>query len=464
MAGSGNSNSSSLADGVAAALRLVVHPGEHLVLGLSGGVDSVTLLDILSDLAASMRFSLRAVHVHHGISPNASDWAQFCLDLCRNRNVPLRIERVRVEDYRSLGVEGAARRARYGVYAREEGDYIVLAHHRDDQAETLLLQLLRGAGPLGMAGMPELRPLAGSRARILRPLLAFGRADVEVWARSRALEWIDDESNIDIARQRNFLRHRVFPLIEERFPAARTTVARSAGHLAEAGALLAELARLDLATVFGFAGVTGADPENAVGVAGLRRLGAMRAKNVLRWLLHSRAIPAPTAAQLDELFRQLVDAREDRTVLLAIHGWEFRRYRGRIYIERARAPVRGSFGEIWRGESRLPLLELGGVLKFKPEEGRGLSAAQLRGAEVAVRVREGGERLQPDMRRPRRTLKNLLQEKGIPPWRRSRWPMLYCGKHLVCVPGIGEDCAWRAGPGEPGLIVSWEALDGEAPE
>ena len=455
MASSRNSRSSSLAVGVAAALQPVVHPGAHLVVGLSGGVDSVTLLAILADLAPVMLFSLRAVHIHHGISPNASSWAQFCQDLCRRLNLPLKVERVRVDDYHRLGVEGAARHARYGVYAREEADFIVLAHHRDDQAETLLLQLLRGSGPLGMAGMPELRPLAGSRAGILRPLLGFARADIEAWARSRGLEWIDDESNDDTARQRNFDRHRVLPLIDERFPAARATVARAAAHLADAGALLAELARLDLAMLNG---------EMGIGVAGLRRLGAARAKNALRSLLQSRAIPVPTAAQLDELYRQLIDAREDRAVLLSIQGWELRRYRGRIRIERLRATAPATFREIWAGESRLPLLELGGVLTFKPEEGRGLSVAQLRKAEVTVRLREGGERLQPDARRPRRALKKLLQERGIPPWQRARWPVLYCGEHLVCVPGIGEDCAWQAGLGEPGLIVSWEALDGDGRE
>ena len=450
MASSGNSSSSSLADGVAAALQPVVNPGSHLVVGLSGGMDSVTLLAILADLAGVFRFSLRALHINHGISPNAPVWAQFCQDLCRGLNVRLQVERVRVDDYRSLGVEGAARRARYEVYAREDADFIVLAHHRDDQAETLLLQLLRGAGPLGMAGMPGLRPLAGSRARILRPLLGFARTDIEAWARDQGLEWIDDESNDDIARPRNFVRHRVLPLIEERFPAARATVARAAAHLAEAGALLGELARLDLAML---------NREKNVGVAELRQLGPIRAKNALRSLLQSRTIPAPTAAQLDELYRQLVDAREDRTVLLEIQGWELRRYRGRICVERAHAPAPANFREIWKGEGRLPLLELGGVLKFKPEEGRGLSVAQLRSAEVTIRLRAGGERLQPDARRPRRTLKKLLQERGIPPWQRARRPVIYCGEHLICVPGIGEDCAWQARSGEPGLIVTWEPLE-----
>jgi tRNA(Ile)-lysidine synthase len=435
---------------VAAVLRSVVEPGAHLVVGLSGGVDSVTLLALLAELAAGMQFSLRALHVHHGISPNASSWGRFCQELCGRLKVPLRIEHVQVGEHRSHGLEGAARRARYAAYAREEGDFIVLAHHRDDQAETLLLQLLRGAGTLGLAGMPELRALEGTRARILRPLLAFPRTDIESWARQHGLRWIEDESNDDIARQRNFIRHRALPAIEEQFPAARVTIARAAAHLAEAGDLLTELARLDLAAL---------DGPGGIDVAGLRRLGAMRARNALRTLLRLHAIPAPASARLDELYRQLVDSREDRTVLLSIAGWDLRRYRGRLIVERGRTAAPADFRETWHGESSLPVLELGGVLKFKAEEGRGLSVRRLRAAEVTVRLRKGGERLRPAAKRPRRELKKLLQERGIPPWRRARWPVIYCGEDLVCVPGIGDDCDWQAGPGEPGLILTWEPLD-----
>ena len=439
-----------LTDRVAARIAPLLPAHSSILIGLSGGVDSVVLLHLLHELAPRFSWRLSALHVHHGISQNADAWAKFCAGLCALHQITLHIEHVDIAPLRAHGIEAAARKLRHAVFAAQTCDFVALAHHADDQAETLLLQLLRGAGPLGMAGMPELRPLAGSRAGIFRPLLGFARADIEAWARGRGLEWIDDESNDDTARQRNFVRHRVLPLIEERFPAARATAARAAAHLAEAGALLGELARLDLAML---------DREKDVAVAALRQLGPMRAKNALRSLLQSRAIPAPTAAQLDELYRQLVDAREDRTVLLKIQDWELRRYRGRIRIARVHAPLPRNFREVWTGENRLPLLKLGGVLKFKPEDGRGLSVEQLRRAEVTVRLREGGERLRPDARRPRRALKKLMQERGIPPWQRARWPVLYCGEHLVCVPGIGEDCAWQAGPGEPGLILSWEPLE-----
>ncbi len=418
--------------------------------GLSGGLDSVALLSVLADLAGPMGFSLRALHVNHGISPNAAQWALFCETLCAGLGVPLQVGHARIGDTRALGLEGEARRARYEIFAREHGDFIVLAHHRDDQAETLLLQLLRGAGPLGMAGMPALRALPGSRAQVLRPLLAVARSEIEAWARGRGLGWIEDESNDDLALQRNFIRHRVLPLLEQRFPAARATAARAATHLAEAEALLSDLARIDLEAL---------GQERQIDLAGLRNLGPARAKNALRYLCQARAIPLPSTAQTDELHRQLIEAQGDRTVLFEIGAWQFRRFRGRLYIERAQPDVAAGFREAWAGENALPLLALGGVLRFKPEEGRGVSVRKLNSARVTVRLRSGGERFQPDARRPRRTLKNLLQERGIPWWRRGRWPLVYCGEDLVSVPGIGDDCAWQADRSEAGVIISWETFE-----
>ncbi len=424
-----------------------VVPGAHLLLGLSGGLDSASLLSILAALAPAMRFSLRALHVNHGISPHAGEWAEFCTRLCARLHVPLSVEEVDVAPLRHLGLEAAARAARYAAFNRHAADLLLLGHHRDDQAETLLLQLLRGAGPAGLAAMAPLRAGGGGRA-VLRPLLGVPRSEIEAYARERSLEWIDDESNADTAFDRNFLRHRVLPLLEERFPGARELIARSAGHVAEAAELLDQLGRMDLDAV--------AEGEGWA-VAGLRGLGKARARNALRTLCRGRGTPLPAAARLRELWRQLDTAREDGRLRVTVDAWSFMRYRGRLYFEREAAAA-AEFRASWQGEGSLPLLELGGVLRFKPEEGRGLSVDKLRAEPVTVRLRQGGERLQPDPRRPRRTLKNLLQERGVPPWRRDALPLLYCGETLVSVPGIGDESAWRAQEGERGLIVSWERI------
>ena len=431
-------------------LAPAIFPGAHLALGLSGGVDSVALLSILLELAPALKVSLRAVHVNHGISPNAARWAEFCTGLCAKSGIALQLETVDIGPYRNLGLEGAARRARYEVFARIDADFIVLAQHRDDQAETLLLRLLRGAGARGLAAMSPLKSLAGARARLLRPLLGVSRAEIENHARLRGLEWVEDESNADTIRRRNFLRHQVFPLLERQFPAARATIARAAAHLAEARELLDEMARTDFERCSGPYGVDARD---------LLRLGDARAKNLLRYWCETRGIEPLSAARIGELLRQLRESRAEARIGFAVRGWKFLRYRDKLTLQPAGEPVEGGLHEEWDGANALPLLQLGGVLKFKPEEGRGLSLAQLHAAPVTVRLRRGGERLRLDRHRPRRTLKNLFQEQGVPPWRRNRLPFVFCGEELVSVPGIGDACEFRAEPGEAGLIVTWEPFE-----
>jgi len=438
-----------LPERVAAAITPAISPGARLALGLSGGLDSVALLSVLAGLAPGMRFSLRAVHVNHGISPNADRWAEFCAALCTRAGVPLEVAQVDIGPYRDLGLEGAARKARYEVFSRVEADFVVLAQHRDDQAETLLLRLLRGAGLRGLAAMSGLRPIAGGRASLLRPLLEVARADIEEFARARGLEWVEDESNADIFRHRNFLRHKVLPAIEEEFPAARAAIARAAGHLAEAGGLLDAMAQSDL---------EGCNDGGAVDVPALLGMGEARAKNVLRYWCDTHGIEPLSAARLAELLRQLKESRAEARTGLAAGRWRFLRYRDRLHLQPVAAAVERDMREAWNGENALPLLVLGGVLKFKPEEGRGLSVSRLHSGPVTVRLRRGGERMRLDHRRRLRSLKNLFQEQGVPPWRRDRLPLVYCGEDLVSVPGIGDACEFRAQPGEAGLIVTWEPL------
>ncbi|MCC6474813.1 MAG: tRNA lysidine(34) synthetase TilS [Burkholderiales bacterium] len=442
---------------VCSEIQAPLFPGANLLLGLSGGVDSIVLLALLSQAATTMRFSLRAVHVHHGLSPRAAEWAGFCAARCAQSRVPLSIERVDVSEFRHLGPEGAARMARYGAFARHPADFLVLAQHRDDQAETLLLQLMRGAGPAGLAGMAPWRAAdahSAFRHGVLRPMLSISRADILDYARTHGLAWVEDESNERLALDRNFVRLRVIPLLEERYPHAREVAARSARHLAEAAQLLEALAAEDLERL-----CSGAPPDAGDGldIRALCALGTARAKNALRHYCRRAGITPPGAARLDDLWAQLTGARPDAAPRMELSGGVILRYRDRLHLERpSPRRVRRPFEAVWNGEPVLPLLELDGVLRFAPEEGRGASVAKLRAQPVAIRLRKGGERLQPHEGRPRRTLKNLLRERGVPPWRRARLPLLFCGETLALVPGVAVDCAFRALPGERGLIVTWE--------
>jgi tRNA(Ile)-lysidine synthase len=455
-----------LAARLLARLAPIVLPGDRLVVGLSGGVDSMALLDCMQRVAARLGVRLGALHVNHQLSPNAGAWDAFCRRQCKARGV--RYASVRVVVSRAESVEAAARDARYSVFARQRADYIVLAQHQDDQVETLVLQLLRGAGVKGLAAMPLLRKSEGRSQKaegvqgrrgvyplpvthhpspgLLRPLLEVTRAEILEYAAKRRLEWIEDESNASIDFRRNFLRHEVLPVIARCFPSYRVTVARSAGHLAEAAELLDELAAQDAADAFD--GVT-------LAVAALRRLPSARARNLLRFFLARRGVIMPNVERLEEALRQAQTARQDARVAIDLGSTTLRRYLGRLYLVPALSPLPRSYARSWRGERKVALPELGGVLVARRTRGTGISMARLRSAPVTVRLRRGGERLKPDCRRPSRSLKNLLQESQVPPWRRGCLPLLFCGSSLVWVPGAGIACDFQAVAGEASLEPRW---------
>ncbi|HVS25709.1 MAG TPA: tRNA lysidine(34) synthetase TilS [Burkholderiales bacterium] len=438
---------------VAGVLAKTIKPAHHLVLGLSGGIDSMVLLDILKSLSRKLRFKLSAVHVNHQLSPNASSWARFCERQCGACGVTLRVAKVKISGAREIGLEAAARQARYLVYRKQPADYIVLAHHLDDQAETLLLQLLRGSGVKGSSAMRDIRIVDsgfGTRKAglcILRPLLDVPRSEIERYAKSRKLKWIEDESNDNTRLDRNFLRHKVFSVVEKHFPAYRETLGRAGRHFAEAADLLDELAELDSRAAL---------QGGKLKAAALRELAPARARNLLRYYFAQIGLLMPSAKRLDEILRQIAHAREDAKVRVALGELEVRRFKGNVYVCRAHPALDPKFCLRWQGEEKLEISELGGVMALHCTQGKGMDYAKLMQEPVTIRVRRGGEKLRPDCKRPRRTLKDLLQESKIAPWERSRLPLLFSGEHLVCVPGIGIDCDYQATAGQKGLSVNWQ--------
>ena len=439
---------------VGAALGPILTRGARLTLGLSGGLDSVALFDVLRRLAGPLGFRLSCVHVNHGISPSAGRWAAFCARLCKRHKIALAVHAVDIEPYRAEGIEAAARRARYAIYAgQKDADFIVLGQHLDDQAETLLLQLLRGAGVRGGAAMPLTRALgragpaqAGRAPTILRPMLGISRGQIEAYARSRKLKWVEDESNADTRYDRNYLRHRVLPVIAQAFPGYRATLARAARHLAEASQILDQQAEADAKRV---------SKRNTLALAPLRRLGEARAKNLLRWLLQRQGAMAPEADRLQEGLRQLFEAGDDASVRVALGGIELRRYAEHAYLLAALPELPAAFRREWDGTRVWPLPELGGVLRFTRGMGAGLACKHVRDLGLNLRLRRGGEKLRLRAQGATRSMKNLLQEARLPPWERERLPLVYCGDTLVAVPGLGVASGWEAGAGEAGWLISW---------
>jgi len=325
-----------LAADVGVVLRREIPRGATIVVGLSGGIDSVVLLHVLMRRLRLAPARVSAIHVNHQISPHAPRWAAFCRRWCRELGVRLRVAKVDVP--RGNSTEAAARAARYAVFAQSGTDVLLLAHNRDDQAETVLLQMLRGAGPRGLSAMPVLRPGATGAPVILRPLLETPRAAIEAYAARHGLQWVEDESNQDRAYLRNFLRHDVLPLLESKLPGVRGTLARAARHQAECSELLDVLAADDLDS---------GKPAGRLPLMLLKGLTPSRARNALRYFLRCNDVAMPEAERLDELLRQATTARGDARVCVALGAVELRRFQDALYIVRPLPQPVKSFEVVW---------------------------------------------------------------------------------------------------------------------
>jgi tRNA(Ile)-lysidine synthase len=425
-------------------LAPLVRPHQKLLIAFSGGLDSRALLELLVLLQPALKYELQAMHVHHGLSPNADRWADFCTQTCRALDVPVEVVHVEVTNS-GHGTEAAARKARYTALDAVRADFIVLAHHEGDQAETLLLQMLRGGGVKGLSAMA----MHDAQRKYLRPLLQISRADLLDFATLHQLQWIEDESNADIGYDRNYCRHQILPVIEQRFPAARHTLARTARHLAEASDLLDDLAKLDAASC---------SQDGRLDVVGLKSLSEPRARNLVRWWLSSLEQPLPSMLRLQEMLRQLLSAAPDADIKIAVdNGVWLRRYRNLVYLD-ATDFIEPSDAEpldmVWQGEPELYLPDHSKLL-FEEKHGDGLAIRRLGIDRLRICRRQGGERFKPDAQRPTRTLKHLLQEAGMPPWLRRRLPLLYWERALAVVPGIGIAAGMQAADREPGLVITW---------
>ena len=391
-------------------LPATVAPAGPVCVAFSGGLDSTVLLHWLAAQPALRARGLRAVHVHHGLQAQADDWAAHCAARCAALGVALEVLRVRVDRASGLGPEAAARQARRAAFAAvlRAGEWLALAHHRDDQAETFLLRALRASGPDGLAAMRPLRPFAAGM--LWRPLLGTPRAALLAWARAQGLHWIEDPSNADTGLDRNFLRHRLLPLLRERWPQAEAAFARSAGLCADAGDLLdaADDAALAACTV----------DAGTLQVPALRRLPAARRARVLRrWIERLRLPPLP-AAGLAAIERDLHAARGDARARFDWHDASVRRWRGLLHAGRGRAPLPADWQCDWDGSAPLPLPG-GGRLLLVPHGGGDLAHRPMR-----AHARRGGERILLPGRGHSHALKHVLQQRDVPPWRREQLPLL----------------------------------------
>ena len=404
-----------------AELERVAGPASRFIVAFSGGLDSTAVLAALADVAAEHEKPLVAIHVNHQLHANAGAWARHARDVADRLGVPLQVETVTVATDGD-GPEAGARNARYAALLGHvaPGDWLLTAHHRDDQAETLLYNLLRGSGPAGIAAIAPIRRFGDGW--LARPLLDVDRDALRAWLESRGIPWVDDPSNSESQFDRNFLRNEVLPLIESRWPGVATRLARSAAHAREAVALADELADDDIL-------LAGGDPAR-LSVSVLNALSLPRRNNVLRRAVGRLDLPPLPATTLDSIVGDLLTAREDAAPRVTWADAEARRYRDVLYLmHRIAEPL---FDGLVLGTDPVVLGRGLGSVRLAERAGTGLAKA-CAASGLTLATRRGGEEIRIAGQRHTKKLKKLLQDEGIVPWMRERLPLVYSGTTLVAV-------------------------------
>jgi len=434
-------------------------PTQRFWIAYSGGLDSHVLLHALAQLRqnpspplcqreARENFGgqggfLRAIHIHHGLQPEADNWAKHCQQVCEILKIPCDVIRVNVRTASRESLEANARTARYDAIAQliAPDDVVLTAQHADDQAETLLLQLLRGAGVAGLAAMPPVTRLG--KGWLVRPLLAHTRAELHAYALQANLHWIEDSSNADTRFDRNFLRHEIMPLLQQRWPSVSHILSRAARHQASADELVQTLAEEDLQTC------DGRSPEKLF-LPTLSRLSPARQRNVLRFWLKKLGLPLPSTVQLQHILNDMLTARADRQPLVRWHGGEVRRYRNYLFaMQNLPSVPEASHCLTWTLPQplRLPL----GELTVNKVQGQGLALPA--GTELQVRFRQGGETFR--WHGHQRMVKKLLQAAQLPPWQRPFIPLIYLDNTLIAIPSIGIADEFMASFQKMGWEIFW---------
>ena len=401
---------------------------QRLVIAYSGGVDSHVLLDMAVQVQQLHQRPIKIIHVHHGLSQYANDWANHVEQVAQAYNVDYVIKRVSVNQQQA-SLEDAARQARYQAINQELviGDVLLLAHHQQDQAETFLLRLMRGSGVTGLAAMKDSNVVPFNRLTIpaWRPLLTVNKSQILAYAQQRQLNWIEDDSNTDERLNRNYLRHQVIPTLQQRWPQAVERVSAASQRLQEAEQLLQDLAEMDYQQV--------KDQVNSLNITRLAQLSDARRHNVLRYWLQQLGFNLPDYQQLAKLWTEVCLAKEDAQPMYYWPHVEVRRYRQQLF---AMSPL-NNFNrdeQIWVNKQQAIHLSTGELIE--PQQIQALIKAEYwQTGQISIAYRQGGEKIQPVGRQHHHDLKKLLQAEGVPTWQRERIPLIYINQQLAIVWG-----------------------------
>jgi tRNA(Ile)-lysidine synthase len=417
-----------------------------LVVALSGGADSASLLAAASVLGTDFRgLRVRAVHIDHGLQFAAASFREACAASCAALNIPLTVIAVSIQAPPGASIEAAAREARYAALAEElqEGECLLTAHHRDDQAQTLLLQALRGAGLRGMSAMPVCMPLG--RGWHLRPVLEVPQGELLAFGKRAGGASVIDPMNENLRFDRGYLRRQVWPLIEARWPGAVAALSRAARHAAEAQELLGRRAAADVSRL---------RDGDALSVPGLRALEPQERINAFRFWLCETGVAPPSTARLTEALRQIFDAKVDHLPAIVCGDYALRRYRQRVFMTQPCPPrLEGTRRWSKAPESRAALGPQLGELCWVAQNG-GLDAQRLP-EHLTVRRRQGGEALKPGANAKTHSVQHLCQSQGVLPWMRDALPLVFAGVDLIAVADLWLDARWCVGVGAAGVAIEW---------
>lgn len=417
--------------------------GRAVCVAYSGGVDSHVLLHLLATTNHPQLPAVRALHIEHGLNPESENWAEHCRRIAADLGIDFETISVSVDKIAELGMEAAAREARYHAfrYDLDEDEVLLTAQHQQDQAETLMLQLLRGAGPGGLSAMWPEAELDG--LTIIRPFLELSKQDILEYAQLHQLRWINDPSNDDLNINRNFLRHEIWPRLAERWPALSKTLSRSAEHCRESVVLMRELADLDAQKVC-------PQQTDRLSLSALLKLPMARQRNLLRYAIENNGLPLPSAVILQRILDEVCHAAGDRMPEVKWPGAQVRRYRDELYIEPAQTDAI-DLGEIAvQGTDDVQLAD-GRVLKWRLTSGQGLKQHVVK-SRLLLKFREGGERIRLQGHAQHKSLKQLFQEWDVPPWQRQQIPLLFVEHELIAVVGFGYAEHYAADIGEKGWL------------
>ena len=412
-------------------------------IALSGGIDSVVLLHALSQLKVKLKLQLSAIHINHDLSSNADDWLIFCHNKCKELGIPIKSEKINIKHDISMGIEAAARKGRYQALETYRKGILVLGHHQNDQAETLLLQLFRGSGLNGLAAMP----LYDQERFIWRPLLKINKEIIEGYAKENSLNFIKDESNDNLQFDRNFLRKNVLPLIKSRYPDIINTISRSSENIAEGLNLHKAIAKEDANIFF-------SKNKERLSLTMIKVLEKERVVNLIRWWLDVNKKMMPSKKTMSELYKQIKNVKKDALLNIDIsESISIKAYHDELFLVEKGIKI-DPYELIWRGEE---LVELPGNTKliFKKSLGAGFSLSKIGSKTLTIQNRNGGESFKPKNNQPTRTLKYLLQTSNIPPWKRQLMPLIFSENDLVAVPNFGVHYKFQAEENESGWEIDW---------